>query len=225
MELETAGSGNAGTGRHHRVGSGRAAAVPAAPPGRHRHHHSGTAQPRLRAGAHPRRRARAGHGGASRCGRRRRPAARRGAGAQGHRDRVWRRPAPHRSSCALRRQARHHLRPDRVTRDLMEARDAAGADGLRGRGRLGARLRRPKPAGALSQGRPGARDPLRFHRRLRRLPRGVPAERAEGAMPPTSGLYPSAGLECCRKRPRCPRNSSMPATSAALRCAPCARKP
>ncbi len=109
------------------------------------------------------------------AGRRRAHAARRPA-ALGHQHRHQRRPAPARFQEAGR-QARHHLRP-------------AGSG--EGPGRAAARRRRPAAVRGRRRHRArshlraaedqvhargqGAGDRLRLHRRLRRLPRHLPAE-------------------------------------------------
>ena len=104
---------------------------------------------------------------------------------------------------ADRRQAVMVYGQTEVTRDLMQARAAAGAaDRLRGRGRQPARLRRRRAERALRAGRRRARARLRLHRRLRRLPRRQPRQRAGGrAARPTSGSIRSAGSACSPTMP------------------------
>ncbi len=66
-----------------------------------------------------------------------------------------------------------------VTRDLMDARAAAGLPTVyEAERRRRARLRRRPAARHLQQGRRSARDRVRLHRRLRRLPRRLPRQRA-----------------------------------------------
>jgi p-hydroxybenzoate 3-monooxygenase len=78
-----------------------------------------------------------------------------------------------------RRQARHRLRPDRShARPDGSAHRRRPHDHLPGRRRDAARLRFGPTARALREGRPDARDRMRLHRRLRRLPRREPRERA-----------------------------------------------
>lgn len=167
------------TGRDHRRRPGRPASRTAAFQGRHRQRHRRAAERRLCARTHPRRRARAGHHGPAgtrgcRCARQGR-----GAAARRHRTAVQGRAAPHRHARPDKRQAGHGLRPDRS-----DARPDGSAFGrrpchhLQRRQRQPARLRFAAPARALRKRRPDARDRVRFHRRLRRLPRREPRQRA-----------------------------------------------
>ena len=98
---------------------------------------------------------------------------------------------------------------------------ARRADPLRGRRRGGAR---PRERAAADHVTSGERARVRLHRRLRRLPRRLPAgdprRRAHRAR---LHAIRSAGSASSPRRRRAPTSSSTPGTSAASRCTRCAR--
>ena len=151
---------------------------------------------RLRAGPHPRRRARAGHGRPARRGRRRRAHAPRGPGARRLRDLLSTACATASTSRELTGKAVTVYGQTEITRDLMEARAAAGAPTIYEADDVSlhdfdgdAAARAPTARTARTQ-----RARLRFHRRLRRLSRRQPQERAGRARSrPTSASIRSAG--------------------------------
>ena len=127
----------------------------------------------------------------------------RGHGARRHLHLVQGRGAAHRLPQADR-QAGLHLRPEggRHRPD----RQAAGrrrADFLRGRGHQRPRFRRRQSENPLPPPGQGAGDRMRFHRRLRRLPRRLPAELSgRRAARTTTASIRSAGSASCRNRRR-----------------------
>ncbi len=93
-----------------------------------------------------------------------------------------RRAPSHRSACALTAARRVMVYGQtEVTRDLMDAREAAALPRLRSRQTSAPHdFDSAQPARPLRQGRRHPRDRLRFHRRLRRFSRRQPRKRAGG---------------------------------------------
>ena len=174
---------------------------------RHRDRHPGAPVARLRARPHPRRRARAGHGG---------PAAEAGVDARctpracstraSHR--LRRRAASHRSA-GPDRQARHRLRPDR---------GHPRPDGGARRRRRSQRSTRPTTsrlhdfdgdAPSVTLGKDGGDHgiDMRLHRRLRRLPRRQPRKRSRPRRVSTfERVYPFGWLGILADVPPCATN-------------------
>ncbi len=101
-------------------------------------------------------------------------------GPRRHRAQLRRRAPPDRLPSA-HRQGRDRLRPDRGHQGSDRRPPRRGRpDRLRGRGRERPRFRGRPAEDPLSQGRQGADARVRLHRRLRRLPRRLPGERAAG---------------------------------------------
>ena len=109
----------------------------------------------------------------------------------------------------------------------MDARRASGAPSVyEAEDVAHPRLRRRPPVGPLPPRRCVARARLRLHRRLRRLPRRLPPERADGRDPQLRArlsLRLAGPARPIRRRYR--TNSSTCCTSAASRCAACAVAP
>ena len=146
---------------------------------------------------------------------------------RGHRDPL-RRPRPsHRLPCADRRQGDHRLRPagggegpDRRAARRRRGRSTSRSSDVTVHGIDGDAPRDPLP-----QGRRGARDRLRLHRRLRRLPRHLPAEHpGRRAHRSTSASIPSPGWASWPSRRRPPNELIYAHTSAASRSSRCARR-
>ena len=95
-----------------------------------------------------------------------------------------------------------------VTRDLMDARAAAGAPTVyEAEDVTHRRFRRHQAASALSRGWHRETAGLRFHRRLRWIPRHLPAQRpGVGDIASSSGSIPSAGSACSPTYRRYPRS-------------------
>ena len=199
---------HANPGRDHRRRPGRAAARAAAAPERHRQRHPRAANRRIRARPHPRRRDRAGRASISST----RPGSARACTARASSTTACRSAS---TACAIASTSRTLTGKTvmvygqtEITRDLMDGRAAAGAPTVYAaqRRQPARRLRRPA-AGDLSRRRRRAGDRLRLHRRLRRLSRHQPQERAgRRDRHATSASIRSAGSASSPTRRRCPRS-------------------
>ncbi len=170
------GDGGANPGRDRRGGAGRAPAR--APPCTRgdRVDCPGGPQPGVRREPRARRRAGTGNGRRARSGRARWADAYGGPRPRRHRTKVRRPRAPHRLP-GTDRQADHGLRPARGG----EGHDRGAArcgwrNRVRGLRRSRRGLRRRRAADCLQSRRRDGGANLRFHRRLRRLPRRLPDE-------------------------------------------------